>query len=90
MKLGSKIIYPCRGPSWQSLFFKLWRNGLKGLELEFVPHSGIIKEVLGVVVRGHLGGIMEEVLGVVVQGHLGRIMEEVLGVMVRGCLVEGP
>ncbi|KAK4573781.1 hypothetical protein RGQ29_031646 [Quercus rubra] len=37
-----------RGPSWQSLFFKLWRNGLKGLEL--VPHSRIMKEVLRVVV----------------------------------------
>ena len=41
---------------------------LKGIVL--VPHSGIMKEVLGVVVQGHLGGIMEGVLGVVVQGFL--------------------
>nr|POF11172.1 btb/poz and math domain-containing protein 2 [Quercus suber] len=45
---------------------------LKGIVL--VPHSGIMKEVLGVVVGGHLGGIMEEVLGVVV----------------TGCLIDGP
>ena len=46
----------CRGRSWQvhGLTSRLWRDCLKGLELALVQDdlSGVMKEVLGVVIQG--------------------------------------